>query len=239
MPTMRSDWRRLFLACLAVVSGCSAGTPGPLGAQQSGMPARQVQADAQAPIQDPLNLTQQQQQSLVQAFQALAPDNSLQTRVKALQDLLLAENVDLAALTASLTSSRQSLIENVDKVIAAFRSLRETLDVNQRNTLLALIQEQANQMAKPTLPDEFKLSKEQQEALTSLQPERGPISQALSNYLQSGNDDALRQVITADIAAMPTPDVVASALAGLSKEQRQKMFAMEPADSQQGATAQP
>jgi hypothetical protein len=234
MPTMRPHRRRLLLACLAVVSGCATGTPVSLGAQQSGMPSgSQAQADAQTPIQDPLNLTQQQQQSLMQAFQSLGPDDSLQTRVKAMQDLLLAENVDLAALTAALTSSRQSLVENVDKVIAAFRSLRETLDVNQRNTLMAIIQEQANQMAKPSFPAELKLSKEQQAALTSLQPERSPVSQALSNYLQTGNEDALRQAISADIAAMPTPAIVASALAGLAKDQRQKMFAREPAQPQQ------
>jgi hypothetical protein len=203
------------------MTGCTASVPA-LTAQQSNQGQQPVAQGQQQ--QDPLGLSQEQQQKLASVFQALAPDEKQQQEAQKLRDALLADQVDVDAVVSSLESSRQSLIQNVDKVISMFQNLRETLDVNQRNKLVAILQQQTNQEQQLQFPSELKLTKAQQDALSSLKPAQLHINDALKIYLQTGDDNALRQAITADIAAMPQPQVIANALASLNKDQRQQMF---------------
>jgi hypothetical protein len=229
MPNMRgyrsSSW--LLAGTVALVAACTAGAPPSLSAQQSGQtgqPAGAVQAQDQQQ-QDPLGLSDQQKKQLAETFQALRPNETQQQTMKQIQQLLLADKVDVAGLTTALDSSRQSLVQNVDKVISMFQGLRQVLDENQRNKLVSLMQQQDNQPAQPQFPHELNLSQQQQAALAALQPDQRKMNQALIDFLQSADQKALREAITNDLAAMPKPGIIAAALAGLNHDQRQKMFA--------------
>jgi hypothetical protein len=225
MPNMRAYRARTWFlaASIALMTGCTAVPP-------TAMSAQQISQDQGQQDQNLLNLSAQQQQKLAATFKALEPTETLRQIGKQIQKLLMADNIDLTALTLALESSRQTLIGNVDKIISVFRDLRETLDDNQRDKLIALLQQADNQQAQqqqPQFPNELKLSPDQQAALAALQPARSRLNQAMIDYLSNANDIALRASVTQDLAALPKPDVVAKALASLTKEQRQKMFGQD------------
>lgn len=215
----------LLVGALTVVAGCSAGGPPTLTAQQA--TSGQAQATTAPADQDPLGLTDKQKQQLAQTMQSMRPSEAQQQVMRQIQQQLLAADVDVPKLTAALEASRQALVQSLDKVVGLFQGLRQILDDSQRQTLISLLQQVQQDVTQPDFPSELHLNDQQKQALLALRPDEKRLNRTFVDFLRSGDANTLRQAMAADMAAMPQPATIATALAGLTHDQRQTMFSSQ------------
>lgn len=188
-----------------------------------------------------LNLTDAQKRQLEALQTDPGPDHSTEIR-----RLLLAPQVDKAALKALLTPSDASLEASLKQMVA----MRAVLTPEQRQKLI-----QAMNQKPPTpqeastqnqLPDEFKqrlsLTSEQQRAFDAMnqalqahhQATQGQILSVTVAFMTSGDAAALRQATFAHARSMPV-DAMVAFYASLSQAQRRMLVGPESGGGSSGA----
>lgn len=188
-----------------------------------------------------LNLTDAQKRQLEALQTDTGPDHSAEIR-----RLLLAPQVDQAALKALLTPSDASLEGSLKQMVA----LRDILTPEQRQKLIQAMNQQppTSQEASTQnqLPDELKqrlgLTSEQQRAMDAMnqalqahhQATQGQILSVTVAFMNSGDVAALRQATFAHARAMPI-DAMVAFYSSLSQAQRRMLVGPEPGSSDQGS----
>lgn len=187
--------------------------------------------------QNPLNLSAAQQRQLQEILQQETPNE----RLNRLQEMLLAPQIDPEALRAQLRGNESE----IDAAISTMMRVREILTPQQRQQLVADVQQAAPQtdaQAQATQLSEMRqrlnLNTEQQQAFTALSNALEAQQQAIARRLgtayarlmTTGDTEPIREVYREAERSRPLNEMVAF-YASLSQSQRQTLFG-----SQQGSS---
>jgi len=179
--------------------------------------------------EDPLNLTQAQRQELERiGREAQGGDRSGQ-----LQQMLLAQTIDPAALRAQLVQSAAE----IDQAVATQVRMRNVLTAEQRQTLIQAFRQEGGQASSTTdeqmqaMQRQLNLTAEQQQAMTAMntalqrheEANRSRLSQATIALIQTGDGSAYRQALVEINRTMPV-DAMVAFFSSLSQTQRQTLF---------------
>lgn len=224
-------WRALSLALLAgFVASCGAVGNGLQTQQLDPGQQQQVAPQDQQQMRDPLNLTQEQIQRLRAIMQRQGGRESreaMQARIKRLEAILTAPQIDVQALTEHLRQERDQMRTRLADTISHLVQFHAILTPEQRLRLRDLIG-QAPEEAGPQdeLATRLNLTAEQQAALKSLHaPEAGKaFRKAFRRFLRTGDQESLRANLEDAVSMLPDPENVANAIAGLTPEQRKQLF---------------
>ncbi|MBC7545500.1 MAG: hypothetical protein H7338_22455 [Candidatus Sericytochromatia bacterium] len=206
--------------------------PMPQGQQAPAIGQRMPQQDSE------LNFSQEQQKQLQAIMQKFVPKgtaNEIKQRAQQLQQILSAPQVDVQALATHIGKDRQQLQAHVQDIVNALAEMRQVLTVEQRVTFAKLIQSQQADTSDDSLQG-LNLSQQQQQALAAIGPQamHAALAPAIQQFLPSGDKQALQTAIQQGFAQLPQPQMVASVIAGLSQDQRQKLLQMGDDEPQIG-----
>jgi Spy/CpxP family protein refolding chaperone len=177
-------------------------------------------------IIDKLNLTQDQIakiQAMIQ--QRPKPDEAeVQARVDQIKALLSAPVVDVAALAAHIEHDRQQIHKRLATMVDVVTGIQAILTPEQR-AILAKIPP-AEDAPQPDITADLDLTDQQKAAIESLRPVAADTSlrKAIHDFMVSGDKAALAKAINDSADRLPSATAIASGLASLSQDQRQKLI---------------
>jgi hypothetical protein len=226
----------IVLGCLLASCGAPstrAAAPGQRLAVQEAQTVDVQAAEAEAP--DPmeariaaLNLSAEQLQQIQALFQKMQPaanGDTAQERVEKLKAMLAAKDVTVPDLVAHINESRQLIRDRRQALEEAVIGIRDILTPEQR-TQIAQMPPPEETHSPLEIAEDLKLNDEQIKALAPLHPADADkvMREAIRQFMQSGDKAALGQAIDASVDKLPSAEAVATAMASLTHEQRQKLI---------------
>lgn len=236
--------RLSFTMAIALMAGSLAGCHAPLPSARALEPAPAapfaISQGNSSQGSDPLNLTAEQRRQM----EAINQD-AMQGDSSALQALLAAPTLDVAAVKAQLTQSDA----DIDKAVNAQLKLRGILTPQQRTTLIAAIQQPGAQGSQEPSGDsqmqamqqQLKLTPDQTRALSAMttalqqheKAHQSSIQQAHVTLLSTGDATAYRQALSEANRTMPV-DAMVAFYSSLSQSQRRSLLSA-PSSSDSGS----
>jgi len=223
----------------------------PAAAAQQAAPAAQVSSNT--PIRDrlqavisQLNLTKEQTDKIKNLLEQQKQPSSevIQQRSEALEKLLSEEKVDVKKLAEHFDQDEDQIHNRLANMTGIVIGIREILTPDQRAKLASIPPPDADER-RADIVAALKLTPQQQQALEALRPTGADrmLRQAVRDFIQNGDKAALAKAVAESADRLPSPETMATALAGLSLEQRQKLLDLvadrtDSADDQQAGDKQ-
>lgn len=179
---------------------------------------------------DPLNLTSEQRRQL----SAISQEAEKNDRSSEFQRVLLAPQIDVAALRSQLTATESDITQSVNMQLR----IRNILTPQQRQTLVDNFRQSSqagdggtSESQLKTLQQQLSLTAEQTRLFTAMndamrrhtEANRTRLRDAQIALVQNGDANAFRQALIESNRTMPVDTMIAY-FSNLSQAQRQKLF---------------
>lgn len=231
MKIQQKVWRAASVAVLAgLIAGCGVQPTNSMGVKND---ESQTSAVVPERHRDVLGLTQQQKDQLKAIFEEQGKElmATLKAGHQKIFRQLSADEVDEAQLASAIDAHKQEVRTALPALVGMFADMRDVLTVEQRAKLVEKMEkkmEKRAERAKLGSGKAQRLTAEQEELFSALGSREGhmAVHQAFIAFLRTGDQDVLQTTILTAIDQMPDSATMAAKLAGLTKEQREKLVAM-------------